>query len=77
MTQRTMPQVPMGHQRGIDTLQVAGDTGFTAEVTLVLRNGRKRWSSVPKRPEEPDEHESTADQENDPKNPPTGSFTRH
>jgi hypothetical protein len=58
-------------------MQMAGDTGFTADVTLMLRNGRKRRGSTPKRPQEPNAHESTAYQENNPENPPAGSFARH
>jgi hypothetical protein len=58
-------------------MQMTGETGVAADLTLMLRNAGERRGSTPKGPYEPHKHQATEDQENSPENPPAGSFARH
>jgi hypothetical protein len=77
MAERAAPQITVRHQRSIDSVQMTGDARFTADLTAMLRNGRKCRSSTPERPEKADEHEAAEDEENSPEDPPAGTFARH
>jgi hypothetical protein len=72
-----MTQVAVGHQRRLRTAQVTRQATFRTKVPLMLSDRRECRGSAPERPEKPDEHQSTADQQDNPEYPSAGSFTRH
>lgn len=55
-----MAPIAMRHHWAIEGARMAGQARFPTDTAHMLRNRRKRGGSTEKRPQEADEHKSTA-----------------